>query len=101
MPTVRGAPASSVAKMPGWPSVGILVTLAEAGVAQHAHGQVAAFVHAAVLGGDRGLANPLLQALHRFVVALLDFLLNGGKIGLIGSERVTGEGKRAAPAAVA
>jgi hypothetical protein len=25
-PTVRGAPASSVAKTPGWPSVGTLVT---------------------------------------------------------------------------
>ena len=67
----------------------------EAGLAQHAHGQVAAFVHAAVLGGNRRLANPRLQALHRFVMALLDFLLNGRKIGIgAGRERFLGEGKR-------
>ena len=67
----------------------------EAGLAQHAHGEVAAFVHAAVLGGNRGLANPRLQALHRFVMALFDFLLDGGKVRVgIGSERVVGEGER-------
>ena len=67
----------------------------EAGVAQHAHGEVAAFVHAAVLGGNRRLANPLLQALHGFVVALFDFLLHGGEIGNVGGrERGSGEGER-------
>ncbi len=67
----------------------------EAGLAQHAHGEVAAFVHAAVLGGNRGLANPRLQALHRFVMALFDFLLNDGKVRVgAGRERVLREGKR-------
>ena len=41
-----------------------------------------------------GLANPLLQALHGFVVALLDFFLDGSqvRVGVVG-ERVAGEGE--------
>ena len=70
---------------------GNLGDVGESGVTQHAHGEVAAFVHAALLGGDRGLANPLLQTLHGFVVTLLDFFLDGGEIGVVGSERVAGE----------
>ncbi len=60
----------------------------ESGVAQHAHGEVAAFLHAALLGGNRRLTNPLLQALHRFVVALFDFFLDGCKVGVVGGENV-------------
>ena len=66
----------------------------ESGVAQHAHGEVAAFVHAAVLGGNRRLANPLLQTDHGFVVAFLDFFLDGAQVRAgIGSERVAGKSK--------
>ena len=73
--------------MPGWPSVGILVTCLKAGVAQHLHGQFAAFVHAAILGGDRGLADPGLQALHGLVVTLLDFIEHGLKVGFSAKQK--------------
>ena len=37
----------------------------------------------------------MLQALHGFVVAFLDFFLDGGEVGVVsGSERVAGEGER-------
>jgi hypothetical protein len=49
-------------------------------VAQHAHRQVAAFRHAAILCGDRRLTDPRLQALHGFVVTLLDLLVDRGPI---------------------
>src|SRR6266404_657406 len=55
--------------------------LSEAGVAQHLHGELAAFVHTAVFGGDGGLANPGLQTLEGFVVALIDFGENGIEVG--------------------
>ena len=44
----------------------------EAGVARQLHHQLAALGHAAVLGGDRGLLHPLLQALDALVVAFLN-----------------------------
>ena len=53
-----------------------LLDVLKAGVAQHAHRQVAAFRHTAILGGDRRLTYPLLQPLHGFVVALLDLLVD-------------------------
>jgi len=68
--------------------------LAETGVTQHVHGEIAALVHPAVLGGNRRLANPLLQAQHGFVVALLDFFMDGTEIRVVGGERVVGEGER-------
>src|SRR5712675_2598411 len=46
---------------------GDLGDLAEAGFAQHLHGQLAAFVHPAVFCGDGRLVNPGLQALEGFV----------------------------------
>ena len=55
---MRGAPASRVAKTPGWPSVATRVTRLEAGLARQPHHQLAALGHAAVLGGDRGLPAP-------------------------------------------
>ena len=55
--------------------MGTLVDLVEAGVAEEAHHHVAAFGHAAIFGGDGGLANPVLQAVDGFVVALVDFEL--------------------------
>ena len=72
MPMVFGAPASSVAKTPGCPSLGILRDLVEAGIAQHAHREVAAFAHAAIFGGDGGLPDPVLQALNALVMPLGD-----------------------------
>src|SRR5207237_4445733 len=47
--------------------------LVEAGVLEQAHGKLAALVHAAVLGGNGRLPDPLLQARHGFVVVLVDF----------------------------
>src|SRR5579863_5093098 len=51
--------------------------LAKARIAQHAHGELAAFAHAAILGGDGGLVDPFLQALHGFAVAFFDFRADG------------------------
>ncbi len=42
---------------------GNLGDLREASFAEHLHGELAAFVHAAIFGGDGGLVNPGLQAL--------------------------------------
>src|SRR6266436_9869633 len=50
--------------------------LPEARVAEHVHGQVAALVHAAIFSCDGGLLDPVLQTLHGFVVALLNFRPN-------------------------
>src|SRR5881398_50903 len=47
-------------------------TICGARVFEHAHGELAALVHAAVLGGDGRLSDPLLQARHGFVVVLFD-----------------------------
>src|SRR6266849_741103 len=60
---------------------GDLGDLAEAGFAQHLHGYFAAFVHPAIFCGDGRLVNPGLQALERFVVALLDFGEYGVEVG--------------------
>ena len=49
---------------------------AESSVAQHTHSEVAAFAHAPLLSRNRRLANPMLQALHGFVVTLFDFFLD-------------------------
>ena len=53
----------------------------EARVAEEAHHQVAALGHAAILGGDGGLADPVLNAAEGFVVALFDFGLDGFEVG--------------------
>ena len=52
---------------------GDLRDLLKSGVAEHPHRQIAAFVHPAILGGDRRLFDPFLQPLHRFIVAAVDF----------------------------
>ena len=49
----------------------------ESRFAEHAHGQFAAFVHTAVFRGDGRLANPILNALHGFVVAFFNLRANG------------------------
>ena len=59
---------------------GDLGDLAEAGFAEHLHGELAAFAHAAIFGGDGGLVNPGLQALEGFVVALVDFRDDGVEV---------------------
>ena len=51
----------------------------EAGVLRHVHHELAALVHAAVLGGDRRQLHPLLEALEAFRVALLDLGLDAGE----------------------
>jgi hypothetical protein len=61
--------------------------LAEAGVAQHPHQEVAALGDAAVLGGDRRLANPLLQASDALGVALRDLVVD--RLGGDGRTRAT------------
>src|SRR6266540_2713836 len=65
--------------------------LAESRLPQQAHGEVAALGHAPVLGGDRRLPDPLLQALHRLVVAFLDLGEDRGEVGLM---RPRGAGQR-------
>src|SRR5262245_37596896 len=55
--------------------------LAETGVAQEPHREVTALGDAAALGGDRGLANPLLQPGERLVVTLLDLLVDRFEVG--------------------
>ena len=72
-----GAPASRVAKTPGWPSVGTLRGAFEAGVPQQPHHRLAAFVPAHALGRDRRLVDPFLQALHGLAVPLLDLARTG------------------------
>ena len=57
------------------------MTLSKPASRQQPHHVVAAFVHAAVFSGDGGLANPVLQALNRFVVVLVDRGLNSVQIG--------------------
>src|SRR5439155_855641 len=64
--------------------------LVEAGVLEQAHGKVAALVHAAVLGGDGRLPDPLLQARHGFVVALFDLRQDRGAV--VGATRRGGSG---------
>src|SRR2546430_521527 len=66
--------------------------LVEARVLEHAHGELAALVHAAVLGGDGGLPDPLLQARHGFVVMLVDLREDRGEV--VGAPR---RGGRAGP----
>ena len=60
---------------------------------------LAAFRHAAVLGGDRRLADPLLQSRDRFVVTLLDLRLHRAHIGALGSMAPPGGRSRADGAA--
>src|SRR6266851_627582 len=67
---------------------GNLGDLREAGFAKHLHGELAAFVHTAIFGGDGGLANPGLQALEGFVVTLVDFGEDGVEVGgCVGGKR--------------
>ena len=68
--TVRGAPASSVAKTPGWPSVGTRTARSKPASRQHPDQEVAALRHPAVLGRDGRLPDPLLQPRDRLVVPL-------------------------------
>src|SRR5580658_4053989 len=56
---------------------GNFLHLAEAGVLQHAHHETAACIHAAVFGGNGGLANPVLKPLDSLVVALGDSASTG------------------------
>ena len=59
--------------------------LLETCFAEHTHGQLAAFVHAAVFGGDGWLADPILQPLDGFIVAPFYFRANHLKIvGAVG-----------------
>ena len=53
----------------------------EAGITEHLHGEFAAFVDLAVLSGDRGLANPGLQAFHSLVVTFSDLFENRVQVG--------------------
>ena len=66
----------------------------EARVAQHAQEELHALLPADALGGDGGLADPLLQALDGFAVALLDLALDRSQIG---GARQAGEHQRSGP----
>src|SRR5438876_12391762 len=47
---------------------GNLCDLAKAGIAKHAHGEITALIHPAILRSDGGLPNPVLQPLDSCVV---------------------------------
>jgi hypothetical protein len=53
-----------------------LLDVLEPGIAQHAHREIAALAHPAILGSDRRLTDPRLQPLHGFIVTLLDLLVD-------------------------
>src|SRR5256885_4719421 len=59
----------------------------EAGIAQQAHGEIATFVHATIFRGDGGLADPFLQAVYGFVMALFNFGAKG--VDVAGGARPT------------
>src|SRR3989442_1741027 len=60
---------------------GQLRDLTEPRLPQHPHRELAALVHAPVLGGDRWLPDPLLQTLDALVVPLRDLREHGGQVG--------------------
>lgn len=64
--------ASSVANMPGCPSVGTFLKTSIPGLTKKPHRQVTAFGYAFVLCSDRRLPDPFLQPLDGFVMMLLD-----------------------------
>ena len=57
--------------------------LAESGIAQEAHHEIATLGHAPVFRCDRRLPDPILQSMHRFVVTFLDLGMNRFQIGCI------------------
>src|SRR5260370_42565799 len=57
--------------------------LADAGVAQQAHGEVAPVRHPAILRRDGRLLDPLLKPAYGFVVMFLDLSLDGLEIARI------------------
>jgi hypothetical protein len=63
----------------------------KAGVEREPAHHVAAFLHANVLGGDRADADPLLQALHGFIVAALDLFVDG--LAIASARRAGGSGE--------
>ena len=67
--------------------------LPESGVAQQPHRELAPLVHAAVLGRDRRLADPFLQALHRLVVTLFDLGEHGREIIAVSDRRAARQGE--------
>ena len=56
----------------------------EAGVEREFPHQLGAFLHADVLGRDRGLVDPFLEARNGFVVAALDFVIDVAELALGG-----------------
>ena len=67
----------------GWHSLGA----GEARVLQELNHELAALRHPAVLRRDRGLVDPLLETLDRFVVALLHLREHGREAGISGRRR--------------
>src|SRR6185437_7548171 len=56
--------------------------LLETGLAQHLHGELTTLIHAAVLCGNRRLANPGLKTLQGFVMPFCHFSTNGSQFFL-------------------
>src|ERR1019366_2043427 len=80
MPKVRDAPASSVAKTSGCPSVGTLGTILNPASRRRPIMRSQPSVMPRFFSGNRRLSDPVLQSVHRFVVTLLDLHLNGLQI---------------------
>jgi len=60
--------------------------LLEACIAKHLHGELATFVHSAILRGNRGLLDPRLEPEQGFVMPLGDLRTYGAQIIFGGSE---------------
>src|SRR5205807_2859144 len=68
-----GSPGVECGENAGLAVGGHFFDTAEPRLAEHLLHHLATFVHAAIFGGDGGLANPRLQAPDSFVVTLFDF----------------------------
>src|SRR5436853_3876291 len=55
----------------------------ESRLAEESHGEIAAFAHSAVFGGDRRLFDPFLEPLYGFAVTFLYLGANSAQIGVI------------------
>ena len=104
MPTQVDAPESSKPKTPGFAGGGNNFDVGESGVASELRHVFGALRKIAIFGGDGWQSDPVLKALHVFVVELGDLAEDGLEIGIVrgGSEcrnrqRIDGDsGKSAA-----
>src|SRR5262245_44584290 len=67
--------------------------LGEPALAQHLHRQLTAFCHAAILGSNRRLPDPMLQSLDGLIMLFFDLRPNWLQFGIVGVRKMRhGEG---------